>query len=293
MERLCEEHGTTVYNAKLLILGKRKICYVLDYGRITSKHCFHQFNNKKEYTTTTSPIKTRTNEWILIPDGWKIGFIYDKKIWIGKIKYFDDGVPKYSFCDPEQPEEEEWFKNPSKAFNNVLKKENYRHNGQLLIGVGYDNPQARLRERFRDFQSEDDSIQELFSIWLHCSKLEVVSISPIPKRLRVCDNNIEEEPKLKESEMMGIIRKISPLTDSKYVTWIYEALDKQFLSKTEFLNFLRNSEQVLEKEEPNSISKKDPRVLCYVIRLLREVTTLLPQRLPKADQIEYIMNFHK
>lgn len=275
MKRLCEEHGTTLYNAKLLILGGRKTCYVLDYGRINSTSCFHQINKQG-----FSPTKTKTNEWILIPDGWKVAFKFEKKQWIGQVKYFDS-VPKYSFSDAEQNEQQKWFKNPSRAFNEILQKEKYRHNGQLLIGVGYDTPQEKLRQVFKDFQCESTTIQEIFTIWLSGK-----TMSPIIKKPRLF-----LETKLKDTEMIHIIRKISPLTDSKYVTWIYEALDKQFLTKTEFLNFLRKTERALEqsKEDPNSLSIEDPKVLTYVIRLLREVT-FLPQRLPKADQIEYITN---
>ena len=177
---ICAEHGTFPSLAKVKVCHGRKACYVLKFGNIHSACCF--VKEKPSNSFKGESFEHAENQWILIPNGWKVAVLVEGKIWIGETWYGErNESPLFAFSKWYENGNTEatkiWKPNPSAAFRAALEFHGEvedtkitRHNGKLLMGVHYGFPQDKLKSYFSNPANRNGMPQEAeekLILWLN------------------------------------------------------------------------------------------------------------------------------
>lgn len=149
---ICQAHGKTVDQARVILSDGRKVGYILSMGTISSRNCFH-------FETPTPSFKNDSASRLpgcVIPDGWKIAFNVKGSAYMGEVVYTERGIALFRFSQLQGADivKQSCLETvPTRAFSQVLEGcsdqgDASKTNGRLLIGVQYSEPQRLILEYF-------------------------------------------------------------------------------------------------------------------------------------------------
>ena len=257
IKSVCLDHGTFPALAKLKVCHGRKACYVMNFGKIHSKHCFVKEKPSSSFRDKSEDVK---EDWTLIPDGWKVAVLAEGNIWIGETSYEDKSErPLYSFFQYEKGNTEPtkiWKSNPSAAFRAALvfhgeveNSKSCRHNGRLLMGVHYEFPQERLRSHFSIPENRRElpiDAEENFVNWLR-QPIKDKNLPSMTLPTAISNQSYGgylNLPENKRARLSSDVKIINP-TVSLNITET-EANKAHMLKNVEMLSYLRTVSPLLE-----------------------------------------------
>ena len=180
LDRLCEQHGTTIRSAHCRLMKSKRTIYILRYGEIDSELCLQQID------------KTRKG---VFPNGYKVGFEAFGQVWVAvyRVLSAEDNISTTRFGFEILPVNDEAVEmkklssgvcqSATAAFRMAVEKlwgkkvaveEIYRPNGRLYVGIFYEEVQERITQHFLEFFSkpgasysgQDLTLTEVVT-WLH------------------------------------------------------------------------------------------------------------------------------